>query len=108
MSKPEDVALRAFLHRHRPEPPPPSPQLEQQILTQLRALPVRQRHPWWLALVAAGVAAVTASVLLPRAFQSQLAQELKAEQFVAELWTSTTANSDPQTWDPVVDLEQHL
>jgi hypothetical protein len=108
MKTPEDAALRAFLQSYRPEPPPPSPQLEQQILNRLRARPTQYCRPGRLVWVAGGVAALTAALLLPRAFQPQLAQNRNAEQFVAELWMSTAANPEPQTWDPVVDLEQHL
>lgn len=108
MKPPEDVALRAFLQRNRPEPPPPSPQLEQQILKQLRAQPRQSRRPWWLVWVTGGVAALTVALLLPRTFEPQLAQKRSAEEFVADLWIATDTNSDSQTWDPVVDLEQHL
>jgi hypothetical protein len=108
MKPPEDVALRAFLQRYRLEPPPPSPQLEQQIVQRLRAQPRQIHRPWRLVWIAGGVAALTAALVLPRAFEPQLAQKRSAEQFVADLWISTDTNSDSQTWDPVVDLEQHL
>jgi hypothetical protein len=111
MNHPEDWALRRFLNRHRPNAPPPSPQLEQRILNHIRRsglLPARQHCSWGSALVVGGVVAAIAVAVLPHLVQPQQAQGPEVEQFIAELWSATTTQPDPQLWDPVVDLESHL